>query len=295
MLKSMTGFGNATQEADGLTVTAELKTLNSKFLDIHCRLPKSHSDKEIELRNLLSQKLERGKVELTLNLSRLGETRPGTSLNRPLVEAYVSDLRQAANAMLLAIPDHELFRLALQQPHAFNTEALPEDTSAQDWTVISVAIAEAIRRCDEFRRQEGAMLEAKLREYIGAISTRLAAVEEQDVRRIPAVRERLQTMVTDLLGNEDFDRNRFEQELIYYIEKFDISEEKVRLSNHLSYFQEVLSGEEANGKKLNFIAQEIGREINTIGSKANDAAIQRLVVEMKDELEKIKEQTMNVI
>ncbi|WP_266364979.1 YicC/YloC family endoribonuclease [Tellurirhabdus rosea] len=296
MLKSMTGFGSATQEAEGLTVTAELKTLNSKFLDIYCRIPKQYSDKEIELRNLLTHKLERGKVELSLNISRTADLRPGVSVNRPLVEAYLGDLRQTANGMLLTIPDHELFRLALQQPNAYLTETVASPESASgDWEAIQSAVHEAIRRCDEFRQQEGNALEVKFREYIAAISDRLALVDEQDARRIPAVRERIRTMVTDLLGNEDFDQNRFEQELVYYVEKFEISEEKVRLKNHLDYFLEVLSTEEANGKKLNFISQEIGREINTIGSKANDAAIQRLVVQMKDELEKIKEQTMNVI
>ena len=291
----MTGFGSATVEAGGLSVTAEVKTLNSKFLDIYCRLPRQFSDKEIELRALLTQQLERGKVELSLNLTRTSAIRPGVTINRPLVLAYVNDLKETANTMLMSIPDGEALQLALQQPNAYLTESADPTADASDWDAMQAAVQEAIRRCDAFRRQDGAVLEDKFQEYIQIITDRLADVEVQDVRRIPAVRERMRNSVKELLDSETFDQNRFEQELVYYVEKFDISEEKVRLRNHLSYFLEVLSTEEANGKKLNFISQEIGREINTIGSKANDAAIQRLVVQMKDELEKIKEQTMNVI
>ncbi|RIV17739.1 YicC family protein [Fibrisoma montanum] len=295
MLKSMTGFGNATVEANGLSVTAEVKTLNSKFLDIYCRIPRQFSDKEIELRSLLTQQLERGKVELALNLTRTQAVRPGVTINRPLVAAYVSDLKETANGLLMSVSDSDVLQLALQQPNAYLTESADPTADADDWATVLAAVQEAVRRCAEFRRQDGAVLENKFQEYIQTISDRLTDIEEQDVRRIPAVRERMRNAVLDLLGNENFDQNRFEQELVYYIEKFDISEEKVRLRNHLTYFLEVLATEEANGKKLNFISQEIGREINTIGSKANDATIQRYVVQMKDELEKIKEQTMNVI
>ncbi|CCH53626.1 domain of unknown function DUF1732 [Fibrisoma limi BUZ 3] len=295
MLKSMTGFGNATVEANGMSVTAEVKTLNSKFLDIYCRIPRQFSDKEIELRSLLTQHLERGKVELALNLTRTQAVRPGVTINRPLVGAYVSDLKETANGLLMSVSDSDVLQLALQQPNAYLTESADPTADADDWATVLAAVQEAVRRCNDFRQQDGAVLEGKFQEYIRTISDRLADVEEQDVRRIPAVRERMRNAVLELLGNENFDQNRFEQELVYYIEKFDISEEKVRLRNHLTYFLEVLATEEANGKKLNFISQEIGREINTIGSKANDATIQRFVVQMKDELEKIKEQTMNVI
>lgn len=296
MLKSMTGFGSATVEAKGLMVTAEIKTLNSKFLDIFCRIPKAFADKEIEIRNLLTQQLERGKVEFNLNIVRTADVRPSLTINRALVTAYVNDIKETANTMLMSVSDSDVLKIALQQPNAYVNEAVTDpEANASDWIVIQEAIQHALQRCNEFRRQEGASLETTLRSYIQTISDRLADIEKQDITRIPAVRERMRTAVVELLGNEDFDQNRFEQELIYYIEKFDISEEKVRLKNHLIYFLEVLSTEEANGKKLNFISQEIGREINTIGSKANDATIQRFVVQMKDELEKIKEQTMNVI
>ncbi len=295
MLKSMTGFGNATVEADGLSVTAEVKTLNSKFLDIYCRMPRQFSDKEIELRALLTHQLERGKVELSLNLTRSNAIRPGVTINRPLVAAYVSDLKETANTMLMSIPDSDVLQMALQQPNAYLTESTDHTADSTDWATVLAAVQEAVRRCDGFRKQDGAVLESKFQEYIQIITDRLIDIEDHDVKRIPAVRDRMRHSVRELLDSESFDQNRFEQELVYYVEKFDISEEKVRLKNHLSYFLEVLATEEANGKKLNFISQEIGREINTIGSKANDASIQRFVVQMKDELEKIKEQTMNVI
>lgn len=291
----MTGFGNATVEAGGLSVTAEVKTLNSKFLDIYCRMPRQFSDKEIELRALLTHQLERGKVELSLNLTRTNAVRPGVTINRPLVAAYVADLKETANTMLMSISDGDVLQLALQQPNAYLTESTDHTADVSDWETVLAAVQEAIRRCDGFRKQDGAVLEGKFQEYIQIITDRLADIEEQDVKRIPAVRDRMRNSVRELLESESFDHNRFEQELVYYVEKFDISEEKVRLKNHLSYFLEVLATEEANGKKLNFISQEIGREINTIGSKANDSSIQRFVVQMKDELEKIKEQTMNVI
>jgi uncharacterized protein (TIGR00255 family) len=298
MLVSMTGFGNATVEADGLTVTAEVKTLNSKFLDIFVRLPRGLNDREIDLKNLLTQQLERGKVELSVNLNRTVDLRPGLVINRPVVAAYVADLRDTAHALKLTVPDADLLRLALTQPNTYHAETADpaiDPARADDWQTVLSAVQTAVQRCRAFRQQEGAALDGKLREYIGAIAAGLEAVERQDALRIPAVRERMRAGVTEMLTADNFDPNRFEQELVYYIEKFDISEEKVRLKNHLDYFIEVLSTEEANGKKLNFISQELGREINTIGSKANDAAIQRIVVGMKDELEKIKEQTLNVV
>ncbi|MBO0929931.1 YicC/YloC family endoribonuclease [Fibrella aquatilis] len=296
MLTSMTGFGTATVEANGLSATAEVKTLNSKFLDIFCRLPRGFSDREIEVRNLLTQRLERGKVEFNLTVTRTADVRPAVTVNRPLIQAYINDLTQSARELRREVSDETIFKMALGMPNAYLSESSSQtDTAQEDWAAVQEAINQAIAGCQEFRRQEGASLESKLTEYIQSIAARLADVEVQDAERIPAVRERMRAGVTELLGNEDFDRNRFEQELVYYVEKLDISEEKVRLKNHLSYFREVLESAEANGKKLNFIAQEIGREINTIGSKANDATVQRFVVQMKDELEKIKEQTMNVI
>jgi uncharacterized protein (TIGR00255 family) len=295
MLKSMTGYGVSNIESDSINVTVEIKTLNSKFLDIYCRIPRNYSDKEIEIRNLITQSLERGKVEFTLSVQPVGKTVASTSVNRALVNAYFTDLSSTANDLGFTPDTTELFRIALQMPNAYNNEAVEDSDKENDWVQIKVAVMEALRKCNVFREQEGKMTSDKFVEYIKTISTLLDSVSEQDKLRIPAVRERLEKQVRELLADDNFDTNRFEQELIYYVEKFDISEEKIRLANHLTYFTETLKASESNGKKLNFIAQEIGREINTIGSKANDATIQHLVVQMKDELEKIKEQTMNII
>lgn len=295
MLKSMTGYGVSNIESESINVTVEIKTLNSKFLDIYCRVPRNYSEREIEIRNLITQSLERGKVEFTLTVQPVGKAVASTSVNRPLVSAYYQDLSQTATDLGF-LPDFtELFRIALQMPNAYNNETADDTSKEDDWAQIKVAVMEALRKCSVFREQEGRMTAEKFAEYIKTIQTLLDQVAEQDKARIPAVRERLEKQVRDLLSDDNFDPNRFEQELIYYVEKFDISEEKIRLANHLHYFVETMKASESNGKKLNFIAQEIGREINTIGSKANDATIQHLVVQMKDELEKIKEQTMNII
>ncbi|MEA5139076.1 YicC/YloC family endoribonuclease [Arcicella rigui] len=292
MLKSMTGFGKSVTESQFLTVTAEVKTLNSKFTDIYCRIPKSLSFREIEIRNLLTQALERGKIELNLSTNYTNVASSGTSINRPLVEAYMKDLQESSLAF--GVNDAtELFKIALTLPNAFNSETVSEEQAEEEWKIILSTVNQAIAECTKFRLREGEIVNAKFVEYIDKIAEILTEVEEQDKLRIPAVRERLRKSVSDLLESDDFDKNRFEQELIYYIEKYDISEEKVRLRTHLNYFKEVLK--EGNGKKLNFLCQEIGREINTIGSKANDAVIQRMVINMKDELEKIKEQTSNVL
>ncbi|SEJ32810.1 TIGR00255 family protein [Dyadobacter koreensis] len=295
MLRSMTGYGVANIESESINVTVEIKTLNSKFLDIYCRVPRNYSEREIEIRNLVTQSLERGKVEVSLTVQPVGKAIATTAVNRPLVKAYFSDLAETANDLGFSGDSTELLRMALQLPNAYNTESVSETNRENDWSQIKEAVNEALRKCTIFREQEGKMTADKFVDYIGTITSLLEGVKEQDKLRIPAVRERLEKQVRDLLSDDNFDPNRFEQELIYYIEKFDISEEKIRLENHLNYFNETLQSPESNGKKLNFIAQEIGREINTIGSKANDSGIQRLVVQMKDELEKIKEQTMNII
>lgn len=288
----MTGFGKSVIEAKSLTVTAEVKTLNSKFTDIYCRIPKSLSFREIEIRNLLTQSLERGKIEFNLSINYTDVASSGTSINRPLVDAYMKDLQESAYVYGLA-DITELFKIALTLPNAYNTETVSEEQAEEEWKTILSAVNQAIAECTKFRLREGEIVKNKFIEYIDKIGDLLKEIEEQDKLRIPAVRERLRKSVTDLLEADDFDKNRFEQELIYYIEKYDISEEKVRLGTHLVYFKEVLK--EGNGKKLNFLCQEIGREINTIGSKANDVVIQRMVINMKDELEKIKEQTSNVL
>ncbi len=283
----MTGFGSATIETDKMAVSVEIKTLNSKFSDIYCRLPRSFSNREIEVRNLLSKELERGKIEMMLNVIPKDEESAGTTINRPLVKAYFKDLIQTAKELGFEASQTEVLRMATMMPNTYNTNALNTDEVEEEWKLIMKLINQAITNCKEFRLQEGQITRLKFVEYIDIIDGLLQLVIEQDPKRIPAIRERLEKSVADFINSENFDKNRFEQELIYYVEKYDISEEKVRLTNHLDYFKKELEIA-SNGKKLNFIAQEIGREINTIGSKANDAVIQRLVVQMKDELEKSK-------
>ena len=295
MLHSMTGFGRATAEVGAYAATAEIKTLNSKSVDIFTRLPRSLSAREIELRNLLTGELERGKIELNVTTQRTGEAVASLTVNRPLVAAYVRDLRDTAREVGAHAErsDIELLKIALTLPNATTTDAQPEAEATDEWQAVQQAVKAAIAECNAFRRREGEVVEHLFREAVNTIEARLRMVAELDLLRIPAVRERLRKSVAELLESDSFDQNRFEQELVYYVEKYDIAEEKVRLQTHLNYFREVLL--EGSGKKLGFVSQEMGREINTIGSKANDAAIQRLVVEMKDELEKIKEQTANVL
>lgn len=294
MLQSMTGFGSATVENDQAVVSVEVKTLNSKFSDINCRIPRTFSGREIEIRKRLSDELDRGKIEFSLNVIPKDGATAGTVVNRPVLKAYYYDLLATANELGFEAVPTELLRMASLMPNAYVTNMVDEAAVASEWELILGAVDAAIAKCQEFRTQEGEATKAKFEEYIGEIARLLTEVEAQDPARIPVVRERLEKAVLEWTSSEAFDKNRFEQELIYFIEKLDISEEKVRLANHLNYFLEQLS-KGTNGKKLNFISQEIGREINTIGSKANDAVIQRLVVQMKDYLEKIKEQTMNIV
>lgn len=291
----MTGYGTANVESETLTVTVEIKTLNSKFLDIYCRIPRQYSEREIEIRNRLTQQLERGKVELNLSVQPKGQGAVSTVVNRDLVSSYFRDLDLTSKHLGFDANPTDLLSLALQMPNAYQTAVADESSREQEWESIQQAVTQAVEKCNNFREQEGQATADKLLEYIEIIRSLLVQVAAQDVHRIPAVRERLEKQVHDLMEADNFDPNRFEQELIYYIEKYDISEEKVRLTNHLDYFAETLKSTDSNGKKLNFISQELGREINTIGSKANDVIVQRLVVQMKDELEKIKEQTLNIV
>ncbi|UBM58156.1 YicC family protein [Marinilongibacter aquaticus] len=295
MLQSMTGFGSANFENEKFEITADVKTLNSKFTDVFCRIPKTFADKEVELRNVLSKQLGRGKIELSLSIVPKSENSAGTAVNRAVVKSYFKDLMETASELGFEGSRTEILRMATMMPNAFNTDVRSAEDAEKEWKTILSTVETAIARCIEFRLQEGEATAGKFSEYIGNLNTLLEKVQEQDPKRIPAIRERLEKAISDWVENDNFNKDRFEQELIYYVEKYDISEEKVRLKNHLDYFLKELSNTESNGKKLNFISQEIGREINTIGSKANDAVIQRLVVQMKDELEKIKEQTMNIV
>jgi uncharacterized protein (TIGR00255 family) len=296
MIYSMTGFGKSQKEAQELQIRVEVKTLNSKFTDIFCRLPKSISAREIEIRNFLTQQLERGKIELNVLIQKNHEGGEVSILPQGQIALYYTELKRVAAELGVSnLDEGALYLQALNVPTSISQETKEENEEEVEalWQVIFEAIQEAVAECKEFRAREGKIVEDKFREYIASIKSGLDQVLEQDLIRMPGIRERMKKSLLELGLNEDFDKNRFEQEVVYYIEKFDISEEKVRLSTHLEYFIDILA--EGNGKKLNFMAQEIGREINTIGSKANDSQIQRLVVNMKDELEKIKEQTANVL
>ena len=296
MIYSMTGFGKSQKELQDLQIRVEVKSLNSKFTDIFCRVPKSLSAKEIDIRNYLTQQLERGKMELNLHLQKNNENVEQSILPQGQIAAYFTELKRFASEIGVSnIDENALYLQAMSMP-SLNASDHSQDNEEEIealWKVVFEAVQEAVKECKEFRAREGKVVEDKFREYIAAIKSGLAQVLEQDKIRMPGIRERMRNALLELGLKEDFDKNRFEQEVVYYIEKFDISEEKVRLATHLDYFIEILA--EGNGKKLNFMAQEIGREINTIGSKANDSTIQRLVVNMKDELEKIKEQTANVL
>lgn len=292
MLRSMTGYGTSVLENDQIRVVAEVKSLNSKFLDANIRLPRIFSDKELEVRNLLGKAMERGKVSVNLEFSFVGTKQQKASINHDLAKEYYEELSQLAQNIETVPTD--LFKSVLQMPMVIDQSQAGADYEEEWKTVLSV-LQDAIKKCTEFRDSEGKALEEKLLGYIGNIEKYLVDVIAADPERVQAIRERIQSHIKEYLANEEVDTNRFEQEMIFYIEKLDISEEKVRLQRHLDYFREIASSSNNNGKKLGFIGQEIGREINTIGSKANNASIQRSVVDMKDELEKIKEQTLNIL
>ncbi|TAH25501.1 MAG: YicC family protein [Cytophagales bacterium] len=292
MLKSMTGFGAISSETNNYKVSIEIKSLNSKFLDANIRLPKEYLHKDIEVRNILTNRLERGKIGLIIELTEKGEAKAKANINNALVTKYFKELQDLAQTVGAA--KEGLLQIALQMPGAIDSNNL-NITDDSDWDGINNALLQALQKCEEFRKDEGNLLEKKFTAYIAKIGESLNQVIAQDPRRVQGIRERIKLAFKEFSNEDLIDKNRFEQELIYYIEKLDISEEKVRLQSHLDYFIESMKKEDASGKKLGFIGQEIGREINTIGSKANDAIIQRLVVEMKEELEKIKEQVLNIL
>lgn len=293
MLKSMTGYGHAVHADDKVNITAELRSLNSKFLDLNLRLPKIFLDKEIEIRNLAAEQLERGKVSLVVDYVKTAQTEIQQSYNETLFTAYYLELKKLADKVYA--PYDGLFELALNAPDVMQSK-LQEDASDEEWQQVKHVIMEAIKQCNHFRLDEGRSIAKGMHDDIDVIAKGLEAVKQLDTGRVAKIRERITGNVKQFFGDEGFDQNRLEQEIIFYIEKLDINEEKVRLKTHLDYFTEALvAKDKSNGKKLGFIAQEIGREINTIGSKANDAAIQKHVVEMKEALEKIKEQLGNVL
>ena len=287
----MTGFGRGESTSNQIMIKCEIKTLNSKFLDFSPRIPKELNDKEAEIRSLCSDALKRGKVMLTLDVEVNAESNQTVQVNESLFKAYYQKFKELSEQV--HANGEGLLKAALESPEVIMQQETPmEDLS---WQTVKDTVKEALDKCITFRKSEGLSLEKKLSEYSKSIHDGLRHIEQFDEKRTQNIRARLEKSMDEIRDKVKVDENRFEQELIFYLERLDISEEKVRLAQHLTYFEETLATEESAGKKLGFISQEIGREINTIGSKANDAEIQRTVVGMKDELEKIKEQVLNII
>lgn len=285
MIYSMTGYGKSVVQLPTKKITIELKSLNSKNLDLNARMPSIYREKELAIRKLLADALERGKIDFSIYVEATADD-TSTQINTPVVKQYMDQLRDVVPG-----DDLELLKMAVRFPDALNT--VREEIDETEWEAIEKEILIAVEDLNAHRLDEGKVLETDFKNRVENIRKLLEEVSAMDPDRVKAVRDRLLKGVEEL--KEKYDENRFEQELVYYIEKFDITEEKVRLKNHLDYFTESLNSKDSNGKKLGFIAQEMGREINTIGSKSNYAAMQQLVVQMKDELEKIKEQLLNVL
>lgn len=285
MIYSMTGYGKSVLQLPTKKITIELKSLNSKNLDLNARMPSIYREKELTIRKLLADKLVRGKIDFSIYVEATAED-TSTQINTPVVKQYMKQLREVVSS-----DDLELLKMAVRFPDALNT--VREEIDENEWKAIETGINTATNDLVNYRLNEGKVLEEDFNNRVTSIGKILEHVIAMDPERVDGVRERLKKGVEEL--REKYDENRFEQELVYYIEKFDITEEKVRLSNHLNYFTESINSKDSNGKKLGFISQEMGREINTIGSKSNYAPMQQLVVQMKDELEKIKEQLLNVL
>ena len=282
----MTGFGKATLQLPTKKITVEIKSLNSKGLDLNTRMPSVFREMELGLRNQISQRLERGKIDFSLYVEVTGEE-TSSKINVPIVKGYINQMK----AVIPNADETELMKMAVRMPDALKTER--DEIDENEWQQIQTVIDEALANIVQFRKDEGVSLEKEFLHRIANIMTLMNNAVAYDAERVETVKTRLRTALDEL--KENVDENRFEQELIFYLEKYDITEEKVRLENHLNYFIETLAGTEANGRKLGFITQEMGREINTMGSKSNHAEMQKLVVMMKDELEKIKEQVLNVL
>ena len=291
MIKSMTGFGRSTLDLPERSISIEVKSLNSKQFDAYLRLPPLYREKEGELRLLLNNELERGKIELNINIDKNGET--GVyQFNRVLAKQYYTEIKALAEELNLEMNDQVISTLT-KMPDVLKAEQA--SLSEEEWAQVREAVKAAIDKLNDFRIKEGAALEKDLLSRSILIEKLLEKIPPLEEKRITHMRERLKKQLEDYLQQGTVDMNRFEQEVVYYMEKLDITEEKVRLKKHCSYFAEILAEKGSNGKKLGFISQEMGREINTLGSKANDADIQKIVVLMKDELEKIKEQLFNIL
>lgn len=285
MIASMTGFGKSVYQTDTKKITVEIKSLNSKGIEINARIPSNYREKELDIRKLLSEKLLRGKIDFGLYIENTG-VEDSIRINKPMVLKYLEELKE------LSPNNHEhLLEIAMRLPESVST--LKEEIDAEEWQLITQTIAKALENIQTYRQEEGAALKRDIEQRIHNISNALIDVIALDTPRKDDMKVKLKKLVVELQVN--IDENRFEQELIYYLEKLDINEEIVRLKKHIEYFLQDLNHPESNGRKMGFISQEMGREINTIGSKANNAPMQKLVIQMKDELEKIKEQSLNVL
>ncbi|PKV63639.1 YicC/YloC family endoribonuclease [Pontibacter ramchanderi] len=293
MLQSMTGYGSARLDTDQYSINVEIRSLNSKGMDLTVRLPRFLSEREYEIRTMLTRALVRGKVSICVDYSKNKAQKAKSNINKDLLKAYYEELNAAAD--LVGGSKNDLFRLALHMPDVLQQDQGEDEEGEADWETVQPLVQQALDSINAFRADEGKALTAEIMSYIDRIRILLAEVEKQDPVRMEHIRNRIKNHITEISTSDHYDQNRYEQEMIYYMEKLDIAEEKVRLINHLHYFTETVYLPEPTGKKLGFISQEIGREINTIGSKANDAAIQHHVVEMKEELEKIKEQINNIL
>ncbi|WP_353777287.1 YicC/YloC family endoribonuclease [Winogradskyella sp. 3972H.M.0a.05] len=286
MIQSMTGYGKSVIQLPTKKISIEIKSLNSKNLDLNSRMPSIYREKELEIRSAIAKVLKRGKIDFSLYVEITGEE-TSSKINDVVIKEYIKQLKAVDGTG----DDTDYLQMAIRLPDAITTQR--EDIDEDEWKIISETIADTLKKIDAYRTDEGNALEKDFAARVENIDKLLEAVIVMDPERMQGVRERLEKGIAEI--KERVDENRFEQELIYYIEKFDITEEKVRLKNHLDYFIKELNSNDSNGKKLGFIGQEIGREINTIGSKSNYAPMQKLVVQMKDELEKIKEQLLNVL
>ena len=292
MIQSMTGYGKATATFGDKKINVEIKSLNSKALDLSTRIAPLYREKEMEIRNLISQTLERGKVDFSLWIEKeAAET--AAQINIALAQSYDKQMKALAETLGYAYPQADYMTTLLRMPDIMSKDDTQE-LSEEEWKTVRRVVEEAIGHLVDFRKQEGAALEKKFNEKVDNIERLLRSIEPYETERVAKIRERITDALEKTLS-VDYDKNRLEQELIYYIEKLDINEEKQRLTNHLNYFRETMAGGHGQGKKLGFIAQEMGREINTTGSKSNHAEMQNIVVQMKDELEQIKEQVLNVM
>ncbi len=290
MVKSMTGYGQHKEAYGEFEINVEIKTLNSKFFDLNLRIPKLFSHKEIEIRKILNDQLVRGKASVSIEFNRTGVESTNIQFNQPLFKLYYEQLQQLSESV--QAPQDDLFRMVMNFPEV--TINNNEHASGSEWESLKNVLQIAMEQNSNFRKSEGEALKSELVSYVNSIEENLKKVEEIDPTRVDKIKTRIEQNIGKFL-KEEFDQNRLEQEVIYYIEKLDIKEEIVRLNNHLQYFKTIIGGSNVSGKKLGFIGQEMGREINTIGSKANDSDIQILVVNMKEELEKIKEQVLNIL